>query len=182
MASKKLVEARIAEAKAQRRYDAASAFTSAFITMLGLTVPLFIALSLYYDSQNADLQRSAQEAYRLYDARWHDLTKQCITDATTTEAESTRQFYCRQQDLVGQQRDLEYELAQFLKKNDVDMTTSYGLAALLIITGVAASVSSVRSRSQILAEAQAQRIRLESDAEEADKLARAPRRIAGRPR
>jgi hypothetical protein len=184
MASRELVKARIAEATAQRRYDSASAFASAFITMLGLTVPLLVALFLYYDSYQADGQRSAEENYRLYDARWHDLTKQCITVAPTAEAESVRQFYCKQQDLVGKQRDLEYQLSQDLAKYDVNMAIPYGLAAGLVITGVAAAIFSVRSRAHDLMHEQARRIKLESDAEEANKPPppRPSRRMAGRPR
>jgi hypothetical protein len=51
MANKDLVEARIAEAIAQRKYDLITVIGSTFLTVLGLTIPLPVASFLYLDTQ-----------------------------------------------------------------------------------------------------------------------------------
>ncbi|MFI5731056.1 hypothetical protein ACIA49_13105 [Kribbella sp. NPDC051587] len=78
MASKKLIEARIAETVAQKRYDASTVIASAFITFVAIAVPLLAAIFVYYDTKEDERIKEAQQRFDASMAEFNTSLQLCL--------------------------------------------------------------------------------------------------------
>jgi uncharacterized membrane protein YciS (DUF1049 family) len=163
-----LVEARVEEATAQRKYDMSTVVASTFLTVLGLALPLMVASFLYIDGQSDQLKSAADQRIQVLQTRHDQLEKDCLTammsmsSATTSfarsVASSVRGIYCRQRDDAAEELQTQREQAQRLADDGVDMLVPYLAIGTLALIGGAWVVDFVHRRSGSLQVAQARRI------------------------